>query len=383
MQISVKPFILRGKTFVPSSKSLSHRYLIAAALAGDISLVSNVNECYDVLATRRCLQVLGTNNFFECGDSASTLRFFLPLSLVYNDKAFFIGSKRLLKRGINVYKKCLEHHGIKFLFENDKIFVQGKLKAGNFIIDGSESSQYISGLLFALPLLSGDSTLKILSYIVSKPYIDMTLAVLKTFDIEIIQKSENEFFIKGKQKYKNRRVIVDGDWTNAIVLYAFKLLNKDLIVENVQSTIVQGDKVGLEFLKKLQVDNAKIDLINNPDLAPVLFVVAGLLNGGIFYGVERLQNKESNRLDDMIAEMAKFGIETEKGKNSLRVYKAEKLHKPQVPVESHNDHRIVMAMMLLLSNTGGMLNNAEAVYKSWPTFFEEMQYLGADLEMRV
>lgn len=376
MLLHIDPFLAKGTAWVPASKSLSHRYLICAALAKNVSGISNVIECDDIAATRSCLDNLGKEKDFFCNESASTLRFLVPLSLVFSDRASFFCGSRLLERGIGEYEKIFSKQGISFQKENNRIVIIGKLQAGKFVVSGNESSQYASGLLFALPLLAGDSVLKITTPVVSRPYLDLTLLVLKQFGIKIEERKPFEFFVKGSQRYLPQKISIEGDWTNGAVLHAFNLVDGSIKVKGLDDFSTQGDKICLDFFARLKKDWAEIDLTNFPDLAPVMFAVAAMLHGGKFLGTERLQKKESDRLHAMIAELKKFGIKTEEGENFLTVYPA-KLAKPQKIIEGHHDHRIVMAMFLLLSKTGGILTDIEAVNKSWPTFFDVMQGVGA------
>lgn len=381
MQAEIKPFVPNGEATVPASKSLSHRYLIAAHLSGNVLLAKNVNECDDIVATCNCLGKLSLDDDFFCNESASTLRFLIPLSLVFNNKAAFTGKKILLQRGANAYANIFADKNIHFCVTENKILLDGNLTSGKYEVDGSISSQYISGLLFALPLLQGDSTITIIPPLVSKPYLNLTLQVLQKSGVEISLNNENEFFIPGGQKYMMPAVEVEGDWSNGAVLYGFNNVGGRIVIQGLNADSQQGDKICLKFYEQLQHNNAQIDLTDYPDLAPIMFVTAALLKGGTFFGTNRLQNKESNRLDDMIAEMAKFGIKTEKGNNLLKIM-ASKLQAPRGAVDGHNDHRVIMAMTLLLSKTGGVLTGVESVKKSWPDFFAVLQNLGMQISVR-
>ncbi len=320
------------------------------------------------------------NHVFDCRESGSTLRFFIPIASVFFDKSVFVGSKRLIERGAQVYEKALGENGVSVKSDGEKIVVEGRLKCGEYVLPGDVSSQYVSGLMFALPLLEGDSKIVVKEPVESRAYVDLTVDVLKKAGIEINEKRENVFCIRGNQRYRNGKYFVEGDWSNGAMLLAFDEIGGSVEVENLDDNSVQGDKICKEIFKKLNDKNAVVDLANCPDLAPVAFVVAALKNGATFTGTKRLKIKESDRATAMAQELHKFGIEVEVHENDVVVHKND-VKTPCCDVCSHNDHRIVMACSVLLSKVGGHLVGAEAVKKSFPNFFETIGELGVKYEI--
>lgn len=396
MRIKIMPSVLSGKFYAPPSKSFAHRAMICAALSDEKSNISNISKSEDLLATLDCISALGADIIenggnleicgnqkekkavFPCRESGSTLRFFFPIALALFDSATFLGSKRLLERGISVYEDIFKNCGIKISKENTAIKTSGKLTAGEYTLKGNISSQYISGLLFALPLLSSDSKITVIPPVESKPYINITLSVLKSFGIEIIEESENRYLVKGNQRYAPCNMKIEGDWSNSAVFFALNELGSDISVLGLNNESLQGDKVIKDYVKRLNFDSPKLDISDCPDLAPVLFALAAAKNGAEFIGTKRLKIKESDRAAAMQNELLKIGIETEIFENSVKVIKGV-LGAPKVPIASHNDHRIVTAMAMLLTITGGEIDGAEAVSKSLPDFFEALKSLGAEV----
>ncbi len=393
----ISPFTAHGTVKAPSSKSVAHRLIIAAGLSSGKTIISGVETSEDILATLECISALGAKANLEdgvleissaksdedtpvlrCRESGSTLRFFLPIALAIKGKVCLTGTPRLIERGVGIYKELLGEKGIRITSTNECITAEGELCAGEFKLRGDVSSQFVTGLLFALPLLSGDSVLEIIPPVESRSYINITLGVLKQFGIQIQEPCENRFYIKGGQCYKAGRFDVEGDWSNAAFLYGFNLIGGSVNVEGLRSDSLQGDKACLEYFKALK-DKKEIDLSNCPDLAPVLFALAAALGEGDFIGTRRLAIKESNRALAMKTELAKFGADTQIYENAVKI-RCMRLTKPASAICSHNDHRIVMANCLLLSITGGKIENTEAVNKSFPDFFEKIRELGGDIE---
>jgi len=395
MKATFKKCRLCGTLNAPPSKSYAHRMIIAAALSEGESLIRGISLSDDILATLDCIKSLGAEyelcgndlringgiksadkKTFHCRESGSTLRFFIPLSLAFGGESRFTGTPRLIERGADIYEKTL--NDISFEKSDETIAVSGKLSPGNYKIPGNISSQYISGLLFALPLLNDSSTLEIKPPIESKSYIDITVDVLSKFGIVIEKTEENKFFIKGNQKYESRNVFVEGDWSNAAFFFALNSSGNNITIENLNKSSIQGDRICTELLKKLEEKEPVIDVSNCPDLAPVLFAVAGAKHGTVFAGTKRLKIKESDRANAMSEELSKFGITVKIEENAVTVYDNE-LKTPEEELDSHNDHRIAMALSVLLTLTGGTLNGIESVNKSYPGFFNELKKLGAKI----
>ena len=397
MNITIEPSKLKGEVYAPPSKSYAHRLLICAALAQGKSLVKGISESDDMNATLACMQALGvrteregssvkvhgisgkcTRPVLNCNESGSTLRFFIPISLVFADEAVFKGTERLIERGVGIYEDMLAQSGVTFEKTRGSITVKGSLKPGSYTMRGDVSSQFASGMLFSLPLLEGDSTLTVTQPVESRSYIDITLDALKNFGIEIKEHPENTFHIKGGQSYTAGEITVEGDWSNAAFLYAFNALGGELDIKGLNHKSIQGDMACVDMFKALSGPDPETDISNCPDLGPVLFAAAAAKGGGRFTGIRRLRIKESDRAAAMAQELLKFGISCDIEENVMTVKKGN-LQKPAEPLSGHNDHRIVMSMALLLSLTGGSMEGAQAVRKSWPGFFGEMEKLGLNV----
>ena len=390
MKIKIEKAIAKGKIQAPPSKSYAHRLLICGALAEGQSKIEGISQSKDMEATLNCIKALGVeftktgdtvfinggikeaNGSLNCYESGSTLRFFIPISLLEGHKRIFVGTERLMERGIQVYKDAFDSKGITFDYENDALVVKGTLKSGVFSLPGDVSSQFISGLLFALPLLSGDSEIRLTSKLQSEPYVDITIDCLSKFGIEII-KEKSSYFIRGNQKYKCSDQVVEGDYSNAAFLDGFNLLGGDVSVFGLNDSSLQGDRIYKKYYELLQGGTPIIDISSCPDLGPVLFALASTQNGATFTGTKRLKIKESDRCEAMKTELSKLGVNVEIFDDSVTVSGGARL--PQEELCGHNDHRIVMALSLLLTKFGGVINGCEAVQKSYPNFFEDMAKL--------
>lgn len=398
MKIRVKKGTASGTVLAPPSKSYSHRILIGAALADGTSKVENLAFSEDILATIDSLKSLGAD--FEikentvcvmgcggkikndaeclCRESGSTLRFLIPLSRICEGESAFLGTERLLSRGIGIYEDVLPKKGVFIKREPDKFVASGKLLAGDYIINGNVSSQFITGMMFALPLLEGESKLTVLPPFESKSYVGITADALGKFGIKILPEGNGIFNISGGQKYIGTDLSVEGDWSNAAFLYALKYLGGDVNVEGLNANSLQGDRICVDMFDKIVKGYSVIDVSDCPDLAPVLFAAAAANRGARFIGTKRLSIKESDRAAAMAEELSKFGVKVKVEENSVEVQPSE-LKTPEVEVCGHNDHRIVMAMFVLGTLTGAVINGAEAVRKSYPDFFEQMISLGLEI----
>ena len=387
-----------GKASAPPSKSMAHRALICGALSKK-STITNLAQSEDIKATLACLKALGAkvnekgdgleigsldpfnvidNAELFCNESGSTLRFFIPLCMLSSKKITLKGSKRLFERPLSVYEQICKEQGIEIQKGEAHITVCGRLKSGKYSVAGDISSQFITGLLFALPLLDGDSSLEVVGNFESASYVDLTIAALKSFGIEVERKG-NVFYIKGSQSYKSAEYRVEGDMSNAAFLDGFNLLGGKVAVEDLNQNTLQGDRVYKTMYSQLIEGKKSFDLSDCPDLAPVMFALAAAHGGAEFTGTARLKIKESDRAAAMKEELSKLGIQTEICENRV-VIKAGELKEPKQALCSHNDHRIVMALSLLLSKTGGSIEGAQAVNKSYPDFFEVIKNLGIGME---
>ena len=410
MNITIKPSKLKGIVTAPPSKSYAHRMLISAAFVDGRSELSGISSSEDMLATLDCLRALGASctledskvlldgiggriqekaeqdlPVFPCRESGSTLRFMIPVALVLSGGGIFTGAPRLIERGIGVYEEIFAACGINVTKTEESISVCGKLSSGRYQIRGDVSSQFITGMLFALSLLEGDSEIEVLPPVESRAYIDITIDVLKNFGVVITEGKENVFVIRGGQRYQAGEYRVEGDWSNAAFLYAFNAVGNELQIEGLKNESIQGDRVCVSCFEQLigktgkNAEQLSIDISNTPDLGPVLFAAAAALRGGYFTGTRRLRIKESDRAQAMAEELKKFGIRCMVGENEVVVLQSF-LRKPEVPLNGHNDHRIVMALSVLASLTGGVIEGAEAVRKSWPDFFSVMRTVGLEAE---
>ena len=390
MKAVFSPSFPFGEVFAPPSKSMAHRYLICGALS-EQSRVSGLAMSEDIKATADCLKALGSRVDFEndtalvgglcpkeeaqldCRESGSTLRFMLPLALLGNKEITMTGSPRLMERGAGLYEQMCSEHGLFFENKDGKITVKGPLKPGKYSIDGSLSSQYFSGMLFALSTLDGDSELKVKGKLQSRPYVNMTIKALADFGVKI-ERIPGGFFIPGGQKFLSRYAAVEGDWSNAAFLSA---LSDKVIVKGLDEHSLQGDKLYPQLFKN--VGSYQIDLSDTPDLAPVLFAVAALKDKGDFVGTRRLKIKESDRAEAMKNELLKFGVNTTIFDD--RVIVSGKLKTPSAELYGHNDHRIVMALSVLAARVGGVIDGAEAVSKSFPDFFDVIKKLNVKVNL--
>ena len=397
MRIKIEKGLARGKITPPPSKSYAHRQLIASFLSGDKCEIKGISESDDMNATLGCIKALGgvyekngdivTINGYknegkilnlDCLESGSTIRFFIPISLVYSDTCTFFGSERLLKRGYDVYFDIFKKQGIKYELTDSYLKISGKLKPDTFKVRGDVSSQFITGLLFALPMLEGDSIIEITTPLESSGYVDITIDVLKDFGIEISRK-ENKLYVKGNQKYLAKNSVVEADLSNSAFLDAFNILGGNVDVLGINESTLQADYVYKKLFKMLESESPKIDLSNCPDLGPIMLALSAYTGGATFEGTRRLRIKESDRCSAMSTELKKMSIDVDVFDNYCVVNKG-KVKSPDLCLYGHNDHRIVMALSVLLTTVGGEIDGCEAVSKSYPTFFEDLTYLGIKWE---
>ena len=399
MIASFKPCVLRGNIDAPTSKSMAHRYLIGAALSGQRCTLDGVDLCEDILASIDCLRALGASvtvegdsisvdpsgfmsadePVLECRESGSTLRFFLPLALCLGRRAALRGSARLMQRPHEIYEELCKEKGFSFEKGEESLAVCGKLESGSYKLRGDVSSQFITGLIFALVYLGGESQIEILPPFESRSYIDLTISALRSFGADVAFVGEYKIEIKPSElhAFSGR---IEGDYSNAAFLDAFNCIGSEINIGNLKLDSLQGDRVYKEYFKAVSSGAPTLDLSDCPDLAPVLFALAALNNGATFTGTDRLKVKESDRGAAMHAELSKLCGGLEFGNNSITVPKQE-LFATGETLCGHNDHRIVMAMSVVLSKLGGSIEGAEAVRKSYPDFFEDIKKLGAEVEL--
>lgn len=406
MKVRVNKGKARGFVEAPPSKSMAHRLLICAGLADGTSEIEGIADSQDILATLDCLKALGTvcervngasdtmkitgvgskiwgcrkKRILNCRESGSTLRFFVPLCLLSEGESELRGSLRLMERPLDVYEKLCAERGLMFCRSSGKLTVEGPLEAGTFQVAGNISSQFISGLLFAMPLLDGESIMKIIPPVESRSYVEMTLYAMKTFGIGWERPDENTIIIKGGQRYCPQRAKVEGDYSNAAFFQALDMLGGDVKVGNLDGGSLQGDIVCGEMLKQLGEGCPELDISDCPDLGPILFAAAAAGGrGAVFTGTKRLRIKESDRGAVMTRVLRKFGVQVTMEENRITIG-AGGIKAPEEPLDGFNDHRIVMSEAVLLTLTGGIIEGAEAVTKSFPDFFEKLTSLGIEVE---
>lgn len=474
MRVTIKPSTPHGNVCAPPSKSMAHRMLICAGLAhkSEPSLIFGLEDSQDILATIDCLNVLGAginrqnncaaiygmdpssvreNDVLPCRECGSTLRFFVPLCLLSDKPLTLTGSATLMSRPMDVYRDICQQQSLHFSQDDQGIHVQGPLRAGTFTVPGNISSQFISGLLFALPLLDANSTINVMPPVESRPYINMTIEALSLFSVHVNWENDTTLHIPGNQRYQNITVHVEGDYSNAAFLEALNYLGKQhaegtgaapsaapaanaaadelpvataaigataatagatnaaaaaaratttsaatataadggnpapavaptVRVTGLRADSLQGDRAYQDLFPALAASVPTISLADCPDLGPILMAVAAANNGATFTNCKRLAIKESNRGQAMAQELAKFGIAvTVSNDTDTIVVQSGALRAPSLPLDGHNDHRIVMALATLACAVGGTINGARAVNKSFPDYFERLAQLGVDL----
>ena len=401
MNVLIRPGIARGTVAAPPSKSMAHRLLICAALAEGESIVRGVDRSEDILATADCLSVLGASLSWDgssvrvrgcdprkagpavlrCRESGSTLRFMIPLCLLSGSAMRLEGSETLLSRPLSVYEDLCRERNLTLRRMDGGLLAEGRLTAGEYTVPGGVSSQFITGLLFALPLLSGDSRITLIPPVESRSYLSLTLQALRDAGVSVSWTDQNTLIVPGNTAYQSQDTEVEGDYSNAAFFEALNCAGGRVTVTGLRKDSLQGDRVYQEFFPQLAAGPAELDLSDCPDLAPVLFSVAALCYGAVFTGTRRLRFKESDRGAAMAEEMAKFGVTLTLEENRIAV-PAAALHAPSEALDSHNDHRIAMALSLLCTRTGGEIRGAEAVRKSFPDYWERLRSLKIDIEQR-
>ncbi len=401
MIAEIKKSTAHGVVNAPTSKSMAHRLLISATLAEGTSIISGVTPSTDIMATLDCLRALGAkiendgdrytvhgcdilnskpSDTLFCRESGSTLRFIIPVAALSGENVTLSGAERLLERPLGIYEDIFSERGLKLEREANLVKLRGPLPSGIYTVNGNVSSQFISGLLFALPKADGDSTIKIISPFESRSYIDLTLSVLRKFGIKIYFDDEFTIRIPGNQRYIPGEFTVEGDYSGSAFLDALNLLGADIHVLGLDPNSLQGDRAYLDFYPMIKEGTPRINISNCPDLAPILFTLAAYFNGAVFEGTSRLKIKESDRAAVMAEELRKFGADIEVLPDSVIIKKAE-LHAPKEMILGHNDHRVVMSLAVLLSVFGGKINDAEAVEKSYPNFFSDIKKAAIEVNL--
>ncbi len=399
MNITIKKGTASGVVSIPSSKSVAHRLLINAALTDGETIINGLSLNEDIGATIDCLKTLGAKIDYShgrctvhgtsgrgeslrrlhCRESGSTLRFMIPLCLD-SVKTELYGSPRLIERPHSVYSEICEKNGFLWQSDGEKITVCGGLKSGEYEVPGNISSQFITGLMLALPTLEGDSVIRLTTEPESLSYIDMTVASLAAFGIVIEKRSEREWFIKGSQNRRSPGIInVEADESGAAFFGALNYIGGDVKLDNLNNNSCQGDRVWRLFFPMLESGRPEISIKDCPDLGPILMSLAACLNGVTLRDTARLKIKESDRGGAMAEELEKLGVKVAVEENTITVDPSG-IHAPNEALDGHNDHRIVMSLAIMLTQFGGKINGAQAVSKSMPKFFTMLNSLGIETE---
>ena len=399
MDILIKPSVLKGKLNIPASKSCAHRAVICAALADGISELSGITMSKDIEATINAMTALGAEfdiaddtiyvtgiknltkfAHIDCNESGSTLRFIIPVAAALGVDALFSGKGRLPQRPIDIYKRELSKHNIEFLTENMPYEIKGKLTGGIYKIEGNVSSQFITGLLFALPLIEHDSEIIMTSHLESRPYVEITIDILKHFGISV-EETENGFKIKGGQKYVPHNEHIEGDYSQAAFFYVANALGSEVKICNLKPDSVQGDKKIIDLIDSAisdgKITGYKADCSDIPDLVPVLSVLGAYgSKPSLIYNAERLRIKESDRLTACADMLNRLGGNVAVTADGLDIKPVKELHGGII--DSFGDHRIVMsaAIAALKCNGEVIIKGAEAAEKSYPNFFNDYKMLG-------
>ena len=421
--LKIYPSKLKGEVKIPPSKSMAHRAIICAALSDGLCIIENIDYSDDIIATIDAMNSLGAKivkhkdyievigaygsdekpqetRIIDCNESGSTLRFLVPISLLFKGSSKFIGRGNLGKRPLTTYYNIFERQGIEYSYEEDNLnlVINGELKPGTFEVEGNVSSQFITGLLFTLPLLKEDSKIIITTEMESKGYIDLTLRAMSDFGVEIINNNYREFIIKGNQKYNARNYRVEGDYSQAAFFLCADSLGNEVLCKDLDLNSLQGDKEVIDILERMNVifnandigvkgttngelASTVIDGSQCPDIIPVLTSVAALTKGTTeIINAGRLRIKECDRLAAVTSELNKLGAKIIEKEDGLVVTGVEKLQ-GGVEVWSHKDHRIAMTLAIAstICEEPIVIKDYECIAKSYPKFFEDFKALGGNV----
>ncbi len=404
-----------GAVHIPPSKSMSHRAIICAALANGKSTISNIAFSEDIITTIEGMKALGAkiecfdnyvevqgiadfnsleSNDINCNESGSTLRFFVPIFSLTGQKVNFLGKNRLLIRPQDIYREIFSDRGLHFSQDTEKLTIEGKLPAGEYKLRGDVSSQFISGLLFTLPLLEADSTISIGEPYESRSYVDLTIQMLEEFGVEIKYIDKNTIFVKGNQKYIAQNHTVEGDFSQFGFYGALGAINNTIDCLGLKHNSLQGDKEMVGILRDFGVNVEEIEngyrihktdlkphdinLENCPDLGPILSVLCACTKGKTkTFNAGRLRIKESDRILAMETELLKFGVDISSTEDEVFI-NGQEIFDTNEELSGHKDHRIVMALSVLgtICEKPITINQAEFIKKSYPHFFEDLEKLG-------
>lgn len=392
-KVKIKNAILNGSVVIPPSKSAAHRALLCSFLAGG-GTVSPIISSKDMQAMQQAISALENDDkIVDCIESGNTLRFVIPVAAALGKSVTFVGSGRLPERPLEPFLELLPKHNIKCASNGRlPLSIEGKLTAGKYEIAGNISSQYISGLLFALPILDGDSEIVLTTRLESKPYIDLTIKVMRDFGVEV-QETESGYLVRGNQQYKTRDYIVESDWSQAAFFLVGGAVGKSVALKGLDMNSVQGDKAIVDILKKFGADieikeneiisrkaelkGIKVDVSDIPDTVPALAVAAAYANGRTeIVGGERLRFKESDRIESVVSNLKRLGADVTETSDGMIINGGKKLKGTELL--GYNDHRIVMAFSIAALFAGGetIITEANSINKTYPSFFEDYNRIG-------
>lgn len=388
MNVTILPGTLKGAVTPPSSKSQTHRAVLALMLAQGEGKLSNLAVSQDIQATQDCVAALKSGQpaqadglpLLDCGESGSTLRFLIPVALAVRGGGHFTGRGRLMERPQGPYIRLFEEKGILWKQEEACLTVAGQLEPSVYALPGNVSSQFITGLLYALPLLPGDSRIVLTTPLESRGYVDMTLDMLRRFDIKV-EEQEDGFLVPGNQTYQARDLTLEADWSGAAFWYAANFLGAQVDIQGLNPDSVQGDRqIGTLYWKLARPGDVDIDLSQCPDLAPPLAAMAAVRKGTTrFVHAGRLRMKESDRLETIARTLNALGAKAQVGEDTLTLEGVD--HLEGGTVDGCNDHRIAMmaAVAAVACKEPVTILGAECVKKSYPRFWEDYTALGGEI----
>ena len=410
----IKADKLAGEVSPPPSKSILHRYIIASSLAKGISKIENISFSDDIIATIEAMKKLGAkiekkdnyllingsktfdkeylnnNSEIDCNESGSTLRFLFSLSIIKENRVLFKGKGKLFKRPLSPYFENFDKYQIKYSYVNEnEILLDGELKNGEYKIDGNISSQFITGLLFSLPLLNGNSKVIIKGKLESSSYIDITLDCLSKFGVKIINNSYQEFIIEGNQTYKSGNYKVEADYSQVAFFLVANSIGSNIKINGLNTNSLQGDKKIVDFISQINNWNKEEKLIldgsETPDIIPILSLKACTSKKEIeIVNIARLRIKESDRLSATVQELSKLGFDLLEKEDSILINSRKdfnKINSSPVYLSSHSDHRIAMTIAIASTcyEDEIILGNLDCVKKSYPNFWEVFLSLGGKI----
>ena len=387
MDVRIIPRRLRGTVTPPPSKSYAHRMILAELLAGCDAFSVSPELSDDIRATLSCAAALRRDAFpaLDCGESGSTLRFLLPIALALRGGGAFTGRGRLMQRPLTPYFDIFAEKGIEWTQDGDTLTVRGRLTPGEYRLPGDVSSQFVTGLLFALPLLDGDSVVRLTSPLQSAAYVEMTLETLRQSGVRIERPDAQSFQIPGGQRYRAPETPVEADWSQAAFWQAANFLGNRVKILGLNPKSAQGDRVILKLFREMANPAplpVEIDLSGIPDLLPPLAVMAAWRDITRFIHAGRLRYKESDRLESVARLLRAFGVSVQTGPDWMSVYGGIPERNEPLKVDGCHDHRIVMAAAILATvwDAPVTIQGAEAVGKSYPDFFTHYRQLGGQVE---